>query len=133
MTISTTDFPTWFFAGFYGGLVCCVLAIVFSVRALYTGLRRRVTTRRPLVVVVVCSASFLCLWLTFFWFNVYFNGLVAFAETTAVLCCVVLFGWLVPIGATAFTSILSSSDVSNSGRPEEIGRASCRERVCQYV
>ena len=36
MTISTTDFPIWFLVGFYGGLVCCVLTILISLRALYT-------------------------------------------------------------------------------------------------
>src|SRR5436305_3781320 len=113
MTISTTDFPIWFSAGFYGGLVCCVLTIAISLRTLYTDIRRRGITRRLLVVAVVCSASFICLLPTFVWFRVDFNTQVSLAETTALLCCVVFFGWLLPIGATVSSSVLARSSLHN--------------------
>jgi FHA domain len=115
MTISTTDFPTWFFAGFYGGLGCCVLTIVISFRALYTNIRRRVISRR----LVVCIASSLCLLPTFIWFRMDFNAQVSFAEVTALLSCVVFFGWLLPIGVTLFASIMSRSPFSVIGKSEE--------------
>jgi hypothetical protein len=119
MAISTTDFPTWFFAGFYGGLGCCVLTIVISLRALYADVRRRVTSRRLVVVVVVCIASSLCLVLTYVWFRVNFDAQISLTEITALLSCVVLFGWLLPIGATVFSSVMSHSRFSTIGRHTE--------------
>ncbi len=115
MTISTTDFPTWFFAGFYGGLGCCVVTIVISLRALYTNIRRRVILRR----LVVCIASSLCLLPTFIWFRVDFNAQISFAEITALLSCVVFFGWLLPIGVTLFSSVMSRSRFSMIGKSEK--------------
>src|SRR5215469_17600626 len=98
MTISTTDFPTWFFAGFYGGLVCCALTMVISLRAMYTHIRRRVIPRRLLMVVGITFVSSMCLLPTLVWFNDHFNTRVPLAEITVVVCCVVFFGWLLPIG-----------------------------------
>lgn len=119
MAISTTDFPTWFFAGFYGGLGCCVLTIVISLRALYTNVRRRVILRRLVVVVIVCIASSLCLLFTFVWFHVDFNAQISFTEIMALLFCVVCFGWLLPIGVTVFSSVVSRSRFSMIGKHEE--------------
>ena len=115
MTISTTDFPTWFLAGFYGGLGCCVVTIVISLRALYTNIRRRLILRR----LVVCIASSLCLLPTFIWFLLDFNAQISFTELTALLSCVVFFGWLLPIGTTLFSSVMSRSRFSMLGKSEE--------------
>jgi pSer/pThr/pTyr-binding forkhead associated (FHA) protein len=108
MTIGTTDFPTWFFTGFYGGLVCCVLAIMISLRALYTDIRQHRTRRRLVTVITVCIISFLCLLPTFIWFRMRLYTPVSLAEIAALVSCVVFFGWLVPIGATVSSSGLSS-------------------------
>ena len=54
----------------------------------------------------MCLASFLCLLLTFLWFRVRFNAQVLFAEITALLCCVIFFGWLLPIGASVFSVVV---------------------------
>src|SRR5579864_1657089 len=119
MTIGTTDFPTWFFAGFYGGLGCCVLAMVMSLRALYTDIRRRVVSRRLVLVVVTCIASSLCLLLVFVWFDVDFNPQISLTEITALLSCVLVFGWLLPIGAAIFSSMMSRSRFSIIGNHKE--------------
>lgn len=119
MTISTTDFPTWFLAGFYGGLVCCVLTILISLYALYTAIRRRVITRRLFVVVFVCIASFFCLLPTFVWFHMHFSTQMSFVEIAALLCCVIFFGWLLPIGATVFSTVLPPALFSMLGGHDE--------------
>jgi len=115
MAISTTDFPTWFFVGFYSGFVCCVLAILISLRALYTAIRRRGTTRRLFLHLILCMVSFLCLLLTFLWFRLRLDAPVGggftplLSEITLLFCCVILFGWLLPIGAIVFSLALSRS------------------------
>jgi pSer/pThr/pTyr-binding forkhead associated (FHA) protein len=109
MTISTTDFPIWFFTGFSGGLVCCVLSIVISLRAMYTHIRRRVLSRRLVVLVVVSFASSICLLPTLAWFSVRFDARVSLAEIAVLVCCVVLFGWLLPIGTAVVAAVVSGS------------------------
>src|SRR5215470_14019676 len=85
MTISTTNFPTWFFTGFYGGLVCCVLAILLSLRALYTDTRQRALMFRPVTVVAVCILSLLCLLPTFIWFRMRTYTPVSLTEIAALV------------------------------------------------
>jgi pSer/pThr/pTyr-binding forkhead associated (FHA) protein len=109
MTISTTDFPIWFFTGFSGGLVCCVLSIVISLRAAYTHIRRRVVPRRLVVVVIVSFASSICLLPTLAWFRFHFDVRVSLAEITLLVCCVVFFGWLLPIGTAIVAAVVSGS------------------------
>lgn len=122
MTISTTDFPTWFLAGFYGGLVCCVLAMVISLRAMYIHIRRRVFPRRLLVCVAVSFLSCICLLTTWIWFQVYFNTRVSLAEMAVLACCVVFFGWLLPIGTTVMAVILSGSRSAVGGLEKQQGK-----------
>jgi pSer/pThr/pTyr-binding forkhead associated (FHA) protein len=86
-----------FFVGFYGGLVCCVLAIF--VCALYTFIRRFSITRCLVAVIVACIVSLLCLVPAFIWFHASLNMI-------AVLCYVVFFGWVLPIGVTFFYCIV---------------------------
>jgi pSer/pThr/pTyr-binding forkhead associated (FHA) protein len=119
MTISTTDFPIWFFTGFYGGLVCCVLSIAISLRATYAHIRRRVIPRRLVMVVVVSLASSMCLLGALIWFSVRFNTRIALAEIVVLVCSVVFFGWLLPIGTTVVSSVASGSRFSMLSRQEK--------------
>src|SRR5579859_2950313 len=119
MTISTTDFPTWFFTGFYGGLVCCSLTLAISLRAMYVHIRRRVFPRRLLVVVIITFASAMCLLPTLIWFQIYFNTHVSLVEITVLACCVLFFGWLLPIGTTVISAVVSRSRFSTLDRQEK--------------
>jgi pSer/pThr/pTyr-binding forkhead associated (FHA) protein len=125
MTISTADFPAWFLTGFYGGLVCCVLAIWISLSALYTAMKRRGMTRRVLVVVVVCFVTFLCLWPAFIWYRM--NTVLLFAQMTVLLCYVVFFGWLFPIGAIVFYFVPSLLHIPTMGKDSEQQKPSSAE------
>src|SRR5438128_304406 len=102
LTISAVDFPTWFSAGSYGGLACCMFAI--AANALYTSLRRRGTTLQLAVAIVTCVVSALLLLPAIVWLNVRFNNqqaALSLAEIQVALCYVALFGWLLPLCVTA--------------------------------
>ena len=76
-------------------------------------------TRRPFVVLVVCIASSLCLLPTFFWFRVRPAEDISLVELAVLLCCVLLFGWLLPISTTVFSSVWSGLYLSMTGSHEE--------------
>ncbi|HLG77896.1 MAG TPA: FHA domain-containing protein [Ktedonobacteraceae bacterium] len=95
------DFPTWYNAGCYGGLVFCMCAI--ATNALYTSLRRRGTTAQLTRTIVLCAVSALLLLPAMLWFSLRFSTMQATlsrAEVAAMLSYVALCGWLLPIGVT---------------------------------
>jgi pSer/pThr/pTyr-binding forkhead associated (FHA) protein len=103
---SSVDFPTWFGAGCFGGLACCMFAI--AINALYTTLRRRGTTRQLAGAVVTCVISALLLLPAFVWydqrvgtgFTASEGATLSFAEVGVVFVYVALWGWLLPLSAT---------------------------------
>lgn len=98
---SAVDFPTWFNAGCYSGLACCMLAI--AVNALFTSLRRRGTTRQLAGALLVCVISALLLLLALVWYNLRFaakQGQLAGAEVELALVYVALWSWIIPSGVT---------------------------------
>src|SRR5882757_9543505 len=95
------DYPTWFNVGWYGGLICCMCAIVTNV--LYSALRRRGRTRQLARATVVCVISALLLLPAIMWFNGRFNvqqSLTPVFEVVSILVYIALFGWIVPLGIT---------------------------------
>jgi pSer/pThr/pTyr-binding forkhead associated (FHA) protein len=101
-TTNGVDFPTLFSAGCYSGLACCMLAI--TVNALFTSVRRRGTTRQLSGVIVICVVAALLLLLALVWYNLRFSpqqGQIAAAEVELALVYVALWGWGLPLGATA--------------------------------
>jgi len=98
---SSVDFPTWFGAGCFGGLACCMFAI--AINAFYTTLRRRGTTRQLAGAVVTCVISALLLLPAFVWYDQRFSvegASLSFAEVGVVFVYVALWGWLLPLSAT---------------------------------
>ena len=96
-----TDFSTWFNAGWYGGLICCMFAIVTNV--LYSALRRRGRTHQLARATVVCVISALLLLPAIIWFNSRFNiqqSQISVFEVVSILVYIALFGWVVPLGIT---------------------------------
>ncbi|MBV9712677.1 MAG: FHA domain-containing protein [Ktedonobacteraceae bacterium] len=108
-TINAVDFPTWFSAGCYSGLACCMFAI--AVNALFTNLRQRGTTRQLAGAIVVCVIAALLLLLALVWYNLRFSvgqGKVATAEVELALVYVALWGWGLPLGVTATYCLFTS-------------------------
>ncbi len=98
---SGVDFPTWFSAGCFGGLACCMFAI--AINALYTTLRRRGTTRQLAGAVVTCVISALLLLPALVWYDQRFSvegAAISAAEVEVVFVYVALWGWLLPLSAT---------------------------------
>jgi pSer/pThr/pTyr-binding forkhead associated (FHA) protein len=98
---SDVDFPTWFSAGCFGGLACCMFAI--AINALYTTLRRRGTTRQLAGAVVTCVISALLLLPALIWYDQRFSvegAAISAAEVEVVFVYVALWGWLLPLSAT---------------------------------
>ncbi len=98
---SDVDFPTWFSAGCFGGLACCMFAI--AINALYTTLRRRGTTRQLAGAVVACVISALLLLPALVWYDQRFSvegAAISAAEVEVVFVYVALWGWLLPLSAT---------------------------------
>ncbi len=95
---SGVDFPTWFSAGCFGGLACCMFAI--AINALYTTLRRRGTTRQLAGAVVTCVISALLLLPALVWYDQRFSvegAAISAAEVEVVFVYVALWGWLLPL------------------------------------
>lgn len=96
------DFPTWFGAGSYGGLVCGLLAAAGV--AGYALLRHRGTPRQLARAILVCLAAS-CLMLASIWWNQsrldLYGPSLAPGEVLAALWATALFGWLVPLGVLA--------------------------------
>ncbi|HEY4388060.1 MAG TPA: FHA domain-containing protein [Ktedonobacteraceae bacterium] len=93
------DFPTWFSAGYYGGMACCIFAIAGN--ALYTTLRKRGNTRQLTTTVVICVFSALLLLPAIFWFNLRFyphSATISSTETALALLYIAIWGWLLPLG-----------------------------------
>ncbi len=113
MATSSVDFPTWFSAGCYGGLACCMLAI--AVNTFYTSLRRRGTTRQLTGAIVTCVVSALLLLPAFVWYNMRFSAeqaALATAEIEVALAYVALWGWLLPLSVTIAYSLFTLPRVS---------------------
>src|SRR5215469_922450 len=113
MVTSNVDFPTWFSAGIYGGLACCMLAI--AINTFYTSLRRRGTTRQLTGAIVTCVVSALLLLPAFVWYNVRFDAeqaALATAEIEVALAYVALWGWLLPLSVTIAYSLFTLPRVS---------------------
>lgn len=109
------DFPTWFNAGCYGGLACCMCAI--AANALYTSLRRKGTTRQLAGAIVVCVISALLLLPALVWYDLRFQtqgALLSFAEIEVALGYVALCGWLLPLGVTAAYCLYTLPRVSSA-------------------
>jgi pSer/pThr/pTyr-binding forkhead associated (FHA) protein len=51
----------------------------------------------------------MCLLPTLFWFQAYFNTRIPLAEITVLACCVIFFGWLLPLGTTVISAMVSGS------------------------
>ncbi|HEY4033062.1 MAG TPA: FHA domain-containing protein [Ktedonobacteraceae bacterium] len=103
-----TDFSTWFNAGWYGGLICCMFAIVTNV--LYSALRRRGKTRQLARTTVICVISALLLLPAIIWFNSRFNvqqSQISVFEVISILVYIALFGWVVPLGITGLHCFFS--------------------------
>src|SRR5438270_8766755 len=95
-TPSTIDFPTWFSSGCYGGLACCMLAVVAN--ALYTTIRRYGTTQQLAAAIILCVVCALLLLSAIVWYNLRFSieqASLSFAEVGVMLAYVALCGWLV--------------------------------------
>lgn len=108
MTINTIDFSTWFSAGCYGGLACCMLAI--AANALYTTLRQRGTTRQLATVIVICVLAALLLLPAIIWYHLRFSvrqGQLALVEIEIMLSYVAFCGWFLPLGATSTYCLLT--------------------------
>jgi FHA domain len=113
MATSNVDFPTWFSAGCYGGLACCMLAI--AINTFYTSLRRRGTTRQLTGAIVTCVISALLLLPAFVWYNVRFGAeqaALATAEIEVALAYVALWGWFLPLSVTIAYSLFTLPRVS---------------------
>ncbi len=119
MTISMAEFSAWFLTSFYGGLVCCVLAILIALSHMYTAIKRRGMTRRVVGVVVVCNVTFVCLLPEFVWFHMHAGVRLSFAEMMVLLCCVAFFGWLFPIGTSILSFVGSRARVARIGEHVE--------------
>lgn len=113
--MNTIDFPTWFSYGCYGGLTCCMLAIV--VNALYTTLCRRGTTRQLAIALISAVVSALLLLPALLWYNLRFNveqATLSSLEIGLVLVYVVLCGWLSPCGVTIMYCLFTAPRDSNT-------------------
>ena len=96
------DFPTWFHAGWYGGLACCTFAITTTV--LYSTLRGRGRSRPLARVIIVCIISALLLLPAIIWFNSRFTAqqtALSVFEISGILVYIALCGWVVPLGITS--------------------------------
>ena len=95
------DFPTWFHAGWYGGLTCCTFAITTNV--LYSTLRGRGRSRQLARVIIICIISALLLLPAIIWFNSRFTAqqaTLSVFEISGILVYIALCGWVVPLGTT---------------------------------
>jgi hypothetical protein len=101
------DFPTWFHAGWYGGLTCCTFAI--TTNAFYSTLRGRGRSRQLARVIVTCTISALLLFPAMIWFNSRFisqQGALSVFEISGMLVYIALCGWVVPLSVTGFYCFL---------------------------
>ncbi len=102
------QFSTWFHASWYGGLVCCMLAITTNI--LYSALCQRGRTRQLVRVTVVCVISTLLLIPAIIWFNNRFSTqqrLISVFEIISMIIYIAVFGWLIPLGLTGFYYLFS--------------------------
>lgn len=94
-------FSIWFYAGWYGGLTCCIFAITTNV--LYSALRQRGRSRQLAKVTIVCVISTLLLVPAIIWFNSRFNAqhtVLSVYEGVGILVYVAVCGWIVPLVIT---------------------------------
>jgi len=116
------DFPTWFAAGTYGGLVCALLAAA-SVALL--ALQRRRGTRRQiafafLTALIACALMLAPVWWLARWLDVY-GPAVGGQEVTFWLIWISLFGWAVPLLTAASFFLFASPELARaSATPDRV-------------
>src|SRR5436305_3093038 len=114
-TISMLDFPTWFNTSCYGGLACCICAIIAN--TLYTIMRKRGTNHQLSGVLIACVLAALLLLPAIYWYNFRYpliQKVVPFLEIVLLLGYITFCGWLLPLGATLVYWLFARPQMSAS-------------------
>jgi len=123
-------FSTWFYAGWYGGLTCCIFAITTNI--LYSALRRRGRSRQLARVTIVCVISAVLLFPAIIWFNSRFNAqqaVLSVYEVVGMLVYVAVCGWIVPLVITGLYCLLA---LPHSSAPTALNLGSMSQPITTY-
>ena len=107
--MATIDFPAWYSAGVFGGIACALLsAIAIATWALW---RRRGVTGEVIAALLVCVVASALDIGPLLWFiyrlNV-FGPTLGAGEVGAALALEALVGWVAPLAAICWYSLLAT-------------------------
>jgi pSer/pThr/pTyr-binding forkhead associated (FHA) protein len=120
----TSDFPTWFRAGCYGGLGCSLIAAAGV--ATYALARRRGTPRQLAGTMLGCLIAAVCILPAIIWsetrLDIQVTGL-GISEVLLWLAWVAVIGWMLPLGVSAGFLLLASPFDARQIRQRQASRA----------
>ena len=133
----TSDFPTWFRAGCYGGLACSLLAAAGV--AGYALTRRRGTPRQLAGAMLGCLAAAVSILPAIIWSQTRLDlqgPALSASEVLLWLAWVAVIGWMLPLGSSAgfllyaapFDARQAFKGLGRSAWPSPVARVSSQER-----